>query len=240
MSNNINTLFKEAEKNTDTLKKVALLEIEGSGPNKPKEIFEMLDREKEDKEGDFSFLKYKFVSLGLGVEKNIETAKKLLEYSAQKGNANANYEYAMAIRYGLSGYKENLQLAEESFRVASNKDLVNAQYELALMYLDGVEVKKDLKEAFRWLAKAAAGKHVNAAYIMGKFYYDGIKDGYFVLSQDVEKAIKYWSLSSKLGHKGASYELAVAHIKLAYELLSLNTDNKSKNLIENLNNIVEM
>lgn len=239
MTKDYSNLLASAEKDVASLLKVAKLQISGEMKGS-KEVFALLKKNENEKTGAVAYYIYKLLIMGQGVEKDIEKAKEYLELSVDKGYPLAEYDQALLFRYGLSGCELNVLKSEEHFRAAANKGMAEAQYELALLYKNGEEIKEDLKEVFRWLTKASEKNHVKACYILGKMYYDGVRSGFFVLEKNIEKAIELWTKSAKAGNKKASYELGIAHIKFAHELLSLNTDEKSKKLVEELNNIVEL
>jgi TPR repeat protein len=77
---------------------------------------------------------------------------------------------------GIEGSKvaANPQRALQLFQfAATNFGDPNAQYNLARMHLDGAGVKKDSREALRWLALAADKGHVEAQALLGQMLFSG-------------------------------------------------------------------
>ncbi len=56
---------------------------------------------------------------------------------------------------------------------ATNFGDPNAQYDLARMYLDGIGVAKDVKQAARWLHLAAVKNHAEAQALLGQLLFTG-------------------------------------------------------------------
>lgn len=80
---------------------------------------------------------------------------------------------------GIAGSKvaADPQRAFELFQFAATSfGDTNAQYRLARMHLDGTGVKKDSREALRWLFLAAGKGHVEAEATLGQMLFSG-RDG---------------------------------------------------------------
>jgi uncharacterized protein len=94
--------------------------------------------------------------------------------------ANAFVAVGVYLRDGLSSAKiePDLDRAFELFRYAAtyfrNAD---AQYHLARMYLDGVGVKKDTRQAVNWLELAARKGHPLAQAVLGRMMFNGEAGG---------------------------------------------------------------
>jgi uncharacterized protein len=94
--------------------------------------------------------------------------------------ANAFVSVALYLRDGISGAKiePDLDRAFELFRYAAtyfrNAD---AQYHLARMYLDGVGMKKDLRQGVNWLELAARKGHPQAQALLGRLMFNGDAGG---------------------------------------------------------------
>jgi TPR repeat protein len=84
--------------------------------------------------------------------------------------------------YNLNGIPESKiaadpQRAIQLFRFAATSfGDPNAQYNLARMHLDGAGVKKDSREALRWLFLAAVKGHAEAQALLGQLLFAG-RDG---------------------------------------------------------------
>lgn len=70
---------------------------------------------------------------------------------------------------------------------------MQAQYELGQLYLEGKDVKQDIKEASKWMKKAAKQGHVKGAYEMGRRYELGIgvRQNYMTASSWYKLAASY-------------------------------------------------
>lgn len=94
--------------------------------------------------------------------------------------ANAFVAVGLYLRDGLSAAKiePDLDRAFDLFRYAAtyfrNAD---AQYHLARMYLDGVGVKKDLRQSVNWLELAARKGHPLAQAVLGELMFSGETGG---------------------------------------------------------------
>jgi TPR repeat protein len=80
---------------------------------------------------------------------------------------------------GVAGSKivADPQRALQLFQfAATNFGDPNAQYNLARMHLDGAGVKKDSREALRWLFLAADKGHVEAEALLGQVLFAGHED----------------------------------------------------------------
>jgi TPR repeat protein len=114
-----------------------------------------------------------------------EQAKLWYLNSAQKNYAQAQFNL------GLTLAKERAyeQAASWYLRAALN-DFAPAQYNLALLYLNGLGVTKNPKEAIKWLTTAAlAGRH-DAQYLLGLAYArgDGVPYDPVLAAQFVKKS----------------------------------------------------
>ncbi len=88
--------------------------------------------------------------------------------------ANAFVAVGLYLRDGTAKIQPDLDRAFELFRYAAtyfrNAD---AQYHLARMYLDGVGVKKDIRQGVNWLELAARKGHPQAQAVLGRLMFDG-------------------------------------------------------------------
>ncbi len=90
--------------------------------------------------------------------------------------ANAFVAVALYLKDGVSSAKiePDVDRAVELFRYAAtyfrNAD---AQYHLGRMYLEGVGVKKDMRQSVNWLELAARKGHAQAQAVLGRLMFDG-------------------------------------------------------------------
>lgn len=91
---------------------------------------------------------------GLGVQKNLVLANKLLQNAAQMGSCVAYYQRGVLYRDG-AGVPRSYRMAATLFRRAADMGYPPAQAALGMCYATGVGVEKDLAQARKWLGKAA-------------------------------------------------------------------------------------
>jgi localization factor PodJL len=91
---------------------------------------------------------------GMGVSKNVDTARRLYLAAAEAGNAKAMHNLAVLYAEGVEG-KPDYQTAARWFRKAADHGVVDSQFNLGVLYARGIGVETDLKEAFKWFALAS-------------------------------------------------------------------------------------
>jgi hypothetical protein len=83
--------------------------------------------------------------------------------------------------YGLTGIENSKVRADPTFALqmfrtaATNFGDANAQYSLARMYLEGVGIGKDSRQAARWLRLAADKGHLQAQARLGQMLFTGLE-----------------------------------------------------------------
>jgi len=95
----------------------------------------------------------------------------ILIESAERGNANAQYQVATAFLNGKMGLSKNTTRAIEWLEKAAKNNHKQAQFLLGSLYYDGKSVKRDLKVAKFWLDKSA-----NSGVEQARVLVDEIKD----------------------------------------------------------------
>jgi uncharacterized protein len=128
--------------------------------------------------------------------------------------ANAFVAVGVYLRDGLSSARiePDLDRAFELFRYAAtyfrNAD---AQYYLARMYLDGVGVKKDLRQSVNWLELAARKGHPQAQAVLGGMMFSGETGG----GAQKARGLMYLTLAHDAVAGGGANEqwIADAHAK---------------------------
>lgn len=133
--------------------------------------------------------------------KDQEKAKKLLGIAMELGDENAEILLEKIILKEKSKKREAelKKSPAKRYLQQANKGDVKAQFELAQSYLKGSnDLKKDMDEAIKWLAKAAAQDHAQAQYLLGNAYYQGKGT-----RKNTTKAKKWLKRASKLKHKKA-------------------------------------
>lgn len=79
---------------------------------------------------------------------------------------------------------------------------------LSYMYLNGDQVEKDLKQAFKYSKIAAEKDDVHGLNNLGLMYFNGL-----YVKQDTEKAIKCFNRAADLGFSVAQHNLGVMYIE---------------------------
>jgi localization factor PodJL len=90
----------------------------------------------------------------MGVQKNLDTARRLYVTAAEAGHAKAMHNLAVLFAEGVEG-KPNYPTAARWFRKAADHGVVDSQYNLAILYARGIGVETNLAEAFKWFALAS-------------------------------------------------------------------------------------
>ena len=95
--------------------------------------------------------------LGVGVERNLDTAMQYFEKAAAKGHAAAQNGVGRC-HYEKGRYEEAFKWHTKS----AAQGYANAEINLGILYEDGLGVTKDISKAIEWYTKAAEKGHVNA------------------------------------------------------------------------------
>lgn len=131
---------------------------------------------------------------------------KLIPCIPQYSNKTADYLIltllAFSIFSGLPLYAEAYKIPF-SVETAAKTGESGAQYQLGLYY---EEKRGDYKEAFKWYGKAAAQKHTEAVYRLGRCYEYGKG-----VDKDYKKAVEYYRQAADKDHAGAQYRLGCCY-----------------------------
>ena len=92
-------------------------------------------------------------------------------------------------------------------RKAKDKD-AGAQLELGMRYLKGDQAIQDLKEAEKWLKKAADQNNAEALYQLGMFYFKGIGKE----KPDYKKAFKTFSKAAEMNYPKALFMVGECYL----------------------------
>ena len=98
--------------------------------------------------------------------------------------------------------------AYEVFSELAEQGDSRAQYNLGFMYLEGLGVSKDSKEAFRWFRRAAEQKQGRAQHSLGLMYLQG--DG---VRKDSKEASKWFRLAAYQGYADAQFYLGMMYLE---------------------------
>jgi uncharacterized protein len=106
---------------------------------------------------------------GQGVAENDAQARQWFEKAAQQGLAEAQFELANLLLYGLAPAPEGVdpaRLAAQWYFEAAAQGHAQAQYSLGILFLTGSGVQVCADEAAKWIRRAAAQGHADAqAYL---------------------------------------------------------------------------
>ena len=87
---------------------------------------------------------------------------------------------------------------------AAEQEYALAQFGLASMHYNGIGTPKNEHAAYTWLLKSAENNSVNAQLALGAIYAQGTQE----LSQNPDKAVKWYRVAAEQGSAIAQYELA--------------------------------
>lgn len=131
---------------------------------------------------------------GVGVERDLEVAEKLLKGALESGVNEALV--GLATVYSMEGSQQNL---EESFKL--NQRAIEAGqpggwYNLSRAYKTGSGgVKQDVEEAFACMKRAAEAGYMPAMSELGRFYHEGLG-----VARDLQTAREWYEKGVKAGN----------------------------------------
>jgi localization factor PodJL len=99
---------------------------------------------------------------GLGVSKDLATARDLYRAAAEKGHGKAMHNLAVLYAEGIDG-KADYRTAAQWFRKAADRGISDSQYNLAVLYARGVGVEQSFAESYKWFFLAARDGDSDAA-----------------------------------------------------------------------------
>ena len=99
---------------------------------------------------------------GIGVKRNLATARDLYRAAADKGHGKAMHNLAVLYAEGIGGAAD-YRTAAQWFRKAAERGVTDSQYNLAILYARGIGVEQDFAESFKWFFLAAKEGDKDAA-----------------------------------------------------------------------------
>jgi localization factor PodJL len=99
---------------------------------------------------------------GVGVRKDLATARDLYRSAAEKGHGKAMHNLAVLYAEGVNG-KADYHAAAQWFRKAADRGVTDSQYNLAVLYARGVGVEQNFADAYKWFTLAAKDGDTDAA-----------------------------------------------------------------------------
>ena len=103
-----------------------------------------------------------FYEKGIGVKKDLATARDLYLAAANKGNGKAMHNLAVLYAEGIDGPADYTN-ASHWFREAADHGVMDSQYNLGILYARGVGVAQNYAESYKWFALAAIAGDPDAA-----------------------------------------------------------------------------
>ncbi len=125
-----------------------------------------------------------------------------LRAQAEGGDAQSQYELAVAYDFGRLGLTKDHTEAVKWLRKAAEQNNAAAQDNLGQCYTYGEGVAKDYAEAVKWYRKAADQKYVPAQYHMGVAYDHGRG-----VAKDDGEAIKWYRNAAERNYDLAQFNL---------------------------------
>ena len=98
---------------------------------------------------------------GLGVDRDLATARTWYERAAEAGNVRAMHNLAVLVADG--GGKPDYAAAARWFRKAAEYGVRDSQYNLAILYARGMGGPQDLVQSYAWFSAAADQGDADAA-----------------------------------------------------------------------------
>lgn len=105
-------------------------------------------------------------------KRDFKNAVPLIRQAAEKGNAEAQYNYGISYQQGIEVPKSD-SIANTWFLKAANQDWKNAQFKMAYSYATGRGVTQDDKQAFDWSLKCAQQQDVECMFNVVGCYMEG-------------------------------------------------------------------
>jgi TPR repeat protein len=126
------------------------------------------------------------------------------EYSIGDEQTEASKYYQLGI---FEQHLSNYETAVTNFRKSIEKgNNVDAQYELGKCYLNGLGVKRDNVEAYKWFQKAAEQEHIQAMTELGLLYLNDTSG-----KKDDKESAKWFLKAAELGNPKAQHEIGLQY-----------------------------
>ena len=105
-------------------------------------------------------------------KQDLKNAVPLLKQAAEKGIAEAQYNYGICYQQGVEVLKSD-SIANAWFLKAANQGWKDAQFKMAYSFATGRGVQKNDKKAFEWSVKCAAQQDVECMFNVVSCYLEG-------------------------------------------------------------------
>jgi TPR repeat protein len=136
---------------------------------------------------------------GHDVKKDEAEAVMWYARATAQGDKFATYNLSLAADQGMGGSRLYLEALEGG---------ADAKLKVAVALRDGLGVRQDAAEAFRWLRFAAEQGYAEAQFVLG----DAYKNSHDVPQDDAE-AVRWIRLAAEQGHFGAQVDLARSYLE---------------------------
>ena len=141
---------------------------------------------------------------GLGVDKNLHTAKHWYNKAALQGLAEAQYRFAvLSVVTEKKFTQESIKWLEKS----AQQDNDEALYLLALCYKNGDGVKVDIPMAVKLLKKGVARNNPESQHELAMIYFHGMGGE----KPNRPEAVRLLKAAASQGHPGALYDLGLCY-----------------------------
>jgi TPR repeat protein len=138
---------------------------------------------------------------GIGVERNMEEARRWFEVAAGNGHPLAQYNLGLMYLIG-SGGESDLSKSIEYFTMSAEAGNPDAAFGLGELYLIGDAVTKSEEKALNWFMVAAEAGHPRAQSNLGTFYIEGIG-----VEKNEQEAFKWFNKAAQIGEPYGLYNL---------------------------------
>lgn len=145
---------------------------------------------------------------GAGVARNMKEARFWFHQAALSNDPDALYYLGMAYLKGIGGPKDAHQ-AHDLFEKASLEgDHAKAQWKLYEMFDEGIGIRQDRQEAFKWLVKLADKGDGVAQFLAGSAYLTGKG-----VEADSAKALEWFEKAAEQGNVSAQTSLVLFYLE---------------------------
>jgi len=143
-----------------------------------------------------------------GITPQIDEAKRLLSEAAESGNSEAIQYLRNMPQHGLVAAHNpaSVNVFQAKLDDASAGH-IPSQYEVGMAYLKGIGVESDMKQAAKWLRRAAMNDHSEAQYQLSQLYRDGVG-----IEKNPRRALEWLKIAASAGVRDAQKELRSMHL----------------------------
>ncbi|WP_455211965.1 tetratricopeptide repeat protein, partial [Kaarinaea lacus] len=138
-----------------------------------------------------------------GIKTQPDEAKQLLSLAAESGNADAMEYLREMVRHSSETYRNAASITDFNATLNdASAGHIPSQYEVGMAYLKGNGVEADMKQAAKWIRRAAMNDHPEAQYILSQLYRDGVGT-----EKNRRRALEWLKIAATAGVPDAQKEL---------------------------------